>query len=42
MDRQPAHRLAALLRHGDPLATRVKLGKLDLLTAALAGLKYAP
>jgi farnesyl-diphosphate farnesyltransferase len=37
-----AHRLAALLRHGDPLATRVKLGKLDLLTAALAGLKYAP
>jgi hydroxysqualene synthase len=37
-----AHRLATLLRHGDPLATRVKLGKLDLFTAALAGLKYAP
>jgi hydroxysqualene synthase len=36
-----AHRLAAKLRHGDPLATRVKLSKFDVLTATLAGLRFA-
>jgi hydroxysqualene synthase len=36
-----AHRLAARLRRGDPLATRVKLSKLDVLTATLSGLRYA-
>ena len=37
-----AHRLAAKLRHGDPLASRVKLGKFDVLAATLSGLRYAP
>lgn len=37
-----ALRLTARLRHEDPLAARVKLSKLDLFTATLAGLKYAP
>ncbi|GAN80127.1 squalene synthase HpnC [Acidocella aminolytica] len=37
-----ANRLTVLLRHGDPLATRIKLSKLDVLTASLKGLKYAP
>lgn len=37
-----ANRLTAKLRHGDPLATRVKLSKLDVLAATLKGLKYAP
>ena len=36
-----ARRLTARLRAGDPLATRVKLSKLDFLTATLAGLRYA-
>jgi len=36
-----ARRLTALLRSGDPLATRVKLSKLDFLAATLAGLRYA-
>jgi len=35
-----AHRLATKLRHGDPLATRVKLGKLDVLTATMTGLRH--
>jgi farnesyl-diphosphate farnesyltransferase len=37
-----AHKLAIKLRHGDPLATRVKLTKFDFLTAALAALRYLP
>ncbi|MGE4480991.1 squalene synthase HpnC [Acidocella sp.] len=37
-----ANRLAVLLRHGDPLATRVKLSKLDVLAAGLKGLRHAP
>ena len=37
-----ANRLTAKLRHGDPLATRVKLSKLDVLAATLLGLRYAP
>ncbi|MGO9817969.1 MAG: squalene synthase HpnC [Acidocella sp.] len=36
-----ARRLTTLLRSGDPLATRVKLSKLDFFTATLAGLRYA-
>lgn len=36
-----ARRLTTLLRHGDPLATRVKLSKLDFAAALLAGLRYA-
>jgi farnesyl-diphosphate farnesyltransferase len=36
-----AHRLTTLLRHGDPLATRVKLTKLDFITATFAGLRHA-
>ncbi|MCB5945450.1 squalene synthase HpnC [Acidocella sp. KAb 2-4] len=36
-----ARRLTTKLRAGDPLATRVKLSKLDFLTATLAGLRYA-
>ena len=36
-----AHRLATKLRHGDPLATRVKLRKFDFFAAALSGLKHA-
>jgi farnesyl-diphosphate farnesyltransferase len=35
-----AHRLAVKLRHGDPLATRVKLSKFDVLTATLSGLRH--
>ena len=35
-----AQRLTTLLRHGDPLAGRVKLSKLDFALAAIAGLKY--
>ncbi len=35
-----AHRLATKLRHGDPLATRVKLSKLDVLTATITGLRH--
>jgi len=35
-----ALRLTTLLRHGDPLATRVKLSKFDVFTATLAGLKH--
>ncbi|WP_298224548.1 squalene synthase HpnC [Acidocella sp.] len=37
-----ANRLTVLLRHGDPLATRVKLSKLDVLAATVKGLRYAP
>jgi farnesyl-diphosphate farnesyltransferase len=37
-----AHRLAAKLRHGDPLASRVKLSRLDMALAALAGLRFVP
>jgi farnesyl-diphosphate farnesyltransferase len=36
-----AQRLTTLLRSGDPLATRVKLSKLDFFAATLAGLRYA-
>jgi hydroxysqualene synthase len=36
-----AHRLAAKLRHGDPLATRVKLSKFDVIAATIAALRYA-
>lgn len=36
-----ARRLTVLLKHGDPLATRVKLSKLDMLTATLSSLRYA-
>nr|WP_295740625.1 squalene synthase HpnC [uncultured Acidocella sp.] len=36
-----ARRLTSLLRAGDPLATRVKLSKFDLLNASLKGLRYA-
>ncbi|MDE2318326.1 MAG: squalene synthase HpnC [Rhodospirillales bacterium] len=37
-----ANRLTAKLRHGDPLATRVKLSKLDVMAATLRGLRHAP
>jgi farnesyl-diphosphate farnesyltransferase len=37
-----ARKLTTRLRHGDPLATRVKLTKLDALTATLSALKYLP
>jgi len=37
-----AHRLAAHLAGGDPLASRVKLSKLDFAAALLAALRYAP
>ena len=37
-----ANRLTARLRHSDPLATRVKLSKLDVLAATLLGLRYVP
>ncbi|MBU6418164.1 MAG: squalene synthase HpnC [Proteobacteria bacterium] len=37
-----ANRLTTKLRHGDPLATRVKLSKLDVLAATLLGLRYVP
>lgn len=36
-----ARRLTILLKSGDPLATRVKLSKLDVLAATLKGLRYA-
>jgi farnesyl-diphosphate farnesyltransferase len=36
-----AHRLTAHLKSGDPLATRVKLTKLDFLAATISGLRYA-
>jgi farnesyl-diphosphate farnesyltransferase len=36
-----AHRLATKLRHGDPLAARVKLSKFDVIAATIAGLRYA-
>lgn len=36
-----AHRLAEKLRHGDPLATRVRLSKFDVFAATIAGLRYA-
>lgn len=36
-----ARRLTTLLKKGDPLATRVKLGKLDMLAATLYSLRYA-
>ncbi len=36
-----ARRLTTLLKSGDPLATRVKLSKLDVLAATLKGLRYA-
>lgn len=35
-----ARRLTVLLKQGDPLATRVKLNKMDMLTAALHSLRY--
>jgi farnesyl-diphosphate farnesyltransferase len=37
-----ARRLARRLRHGDPLATRVKLTKGDAAASALAALRYLP
>jgi len=37
-----AHRLARRLRHGDPLASRVKLTRSDATTAVLAALRYLP
>lgn len=37
-----AHRLARRLRKGDPLATRVKLGKTDAVFSILAALRYLP
>lgn len=36
-----ARRLTHLLKHGDPLATRVKLRKPDMVTAMLRGIRYA-
>jgi farnesyl-diphosphate farnesyltransferase len=36
-----AHRLAGKLRDGDPLATRVKLSKADVMGATIAGLRHA-
>ena len=36
-----AHRLATKLRHGDPLASRVKLNKFDVIAATLSGLRHA-
>jgi hydroxysqualene synthase len=36
-----ARRLTTLLKSGDPLATRVKLSKLDVLAATLRGMRYA-
>ncbi|WP_298213763.1 squalene synthase HpnC [Acidocella sp.] len=36
-----ARRLATRLRHGDPLAARVKLSRLDMALATLKGLRYA-
>ena len=36
-----ANRLTTRLRYGDPLATRVKLSKLDVVSASVKGLRYA-
>ena len=37
-----SHRLAARLRRGDPLATRVKLTKVDALAAIVAAMRFLP
>ena len=37
-----ARRLAARLRRGDPIATRVKLRKIDVVGAVLASLRFLP
>lgn len=37
-----AHRLTARLRVGDPVARRVKLGKIDAVFSVLAALRYLP
>ncbi|MBU6498238.1 MAG: squalene synthase HpnC [Rhodospirillales bacterium] len=37
-----AHRLARRLRHGDPVATRVKLTKSDAVLSILAALRFLP
>jgi hypothetical protein len=37
-----ARRLAARLRRGDPIATRVKLRKTDVAGAVLASLRFLP
>jgi farnesyl-diphosphate farnesyltransferase len=37
-----ARRLAAKLRHGDPVATRVKLTKPDMVASLLAALRFVP
>ncbi len=37
-----AHRLAARLRRGDPIATRVNLTKTDVAASLLAALRYLP
>jgi hypothetical protein len=37
-----ARRLAARLRRGDPVATRVKLTKADAAASVLAALRFLP
>jgi farnesyl-diphosphate farnesyltransferase len=37
-----AHRLAARLRHGDPIAARLKLTKADAASSVLAALRFLP
>jgi len=37
-----SHRLAARLRRGDPVATRVKLTKTDAVFSVIAALRYLP
>jgi hypothetical protein len=37
-----AKRLAKRLRHGDPLATRVKLRKLDAAASMITALRFLP
>jgi farnesyl-diphosphate farnesyltransferase len=37
-----AHRLTRRLRHGDPVATRVKLTKTDAIASMLASLRFLP
>ena len=37
-----SHRLAARLRRGDPVATRVKLTRTDVLASLLGALRFVP
>jgi hypothetical protein len=37
-----SRRLAALLRRGDPLAGRVKLGRADVAASVLGALRFLP